>query len=53
MFSEQNKNGAGVFLLEITKLLIRQKCNKCSCAVFMPVSQEEFEELTSNVKIKD
>lgn len=50
---QQQKNGAEVFLIEMTKQLIRYKCNKCFCAVFESVSQEDAEKIASIFKIKD
>lgn len=53
MLCEQKKSNAGVFFIELTKLLIGQKCNKCFWAAFVSVSQEDGEKLTSIFKIKD
>lgn len=50
---QQQKNGAEVFRIEMTKQLIRCKCNKCFCAVFVSVSQEDAEKIASIFKIKD
>jgi len=43
--NQKKNSGAEFFFIEMTKLLIRQKCNKCFWAVFVSVSQDDPENL--------